>query len=96
MMMHPNLLTDVNAAGSVPSVPNCSVCMEQAKTATASHLRGFFFNCSVVPYIYIKIRVPKLLVYNVNYLWGLVWESLLRGVILMEQMEQTPTNELTL
>ena len=93
--MHPNLLTDVNAAGSVPSVPNCSVCMEQAKTATASHLRGFFFNCSVVPYIYIKIRVPKSLVYNVNYLWGLVWESLLRGVILMEQMEQTPTNTIT-
>lgn len=95
MMMHPNLLTDVNAAGSVPSVPNCSVCMEQAKTATASHLRGFFFNCSVVPYIYIKIRVPKSLVYNVNYLWGLVWESLLRGVILMEQMEQTSTNTIT-
>lgn len=94
-MMHPNLLTDVNAAGSVPSVPNCSVCMEQAKTATASHLRGFFFNCSVVPYIYIKIRVPKSLVYNVNYLWGLVWESLLRGVILMEQMEQTSTNTIT-
>lgn len=94
-MMHPNLLTDVNAAGSVPSVPNCSVCMEQAKTATASHLRGFFFNCSVVPYIYIKIRVPKSLVYNVNYLWGLVWENLLRGVILMEQMEQTPTNTIT-
>ena len=96
MMMHPNLLTDVNAAGSVPSVPNCSVCMEQAKTATASHLRGFFFNCSVVPYIYIKIRVPKSLVYNVNYLWGLVRENLLCGVILMEQTEQTPTNHLTL
>lgn len=96
MMMHLNLLTDVNAAGSVPSVPNCSVCMEQAKTATASHLRGFFFNCSIVPYIYIKIRVPKSLVYNVNYLWGLVRESLLRGVILTEHGTKPTTNAITL
>jgi len=84
-MMHHDLLTDVNEAGSVPSVPNCSVGMEQAKTATASHLRGFFFNCSIVPYIYISRRRPVALVYNVNYLWGLTRENLLRSVIQTEQ-----------
>jgi hypothetical protein len=72
------------------------VCMEQAKTATASHLRGFFFNCSIVPYIYISRRRPVALVYIVNYLWGLVRESLLRGVILMEHGTEPTTNHLTL
>jgi hypothetical protein len=96
MMMHHNLLTDVNEASSVPSVPFCSMHMEQAKTATASHLRAVFIVVFHVPLIYIKRRGLKLLVYNVNYLWGLVRESLLRGVILMEQTEQTPTNHLTL
>ena len=84
-MMQHNLLTRVNAEQARPVLfrlfRHCSFSWNRRKRLVQAIFGGFFYVCSLVPYIYIYLRRVKNTLYIVKLYNSRVRESLSHGVI---------------